>query len=106
MQHSGILLGQWSCDLRSWPDVCCAEEGEQGAGSPQQRPVKGVFTGGSETEGECLHGEQQSSATKNLVRRSSETNYDPGGRVMTAEGKNAFAEQIHVKCLEEMESQE
>lgn len=41
----------------------------------------------------------------NLVRRSSETNYGPGGQVMTAEGKNAFDEQMRVKSLEEMESQ-
>lgn len=98
-------MGRWSCDLTFWHGVCCAEEGEQGAGSPQQRPGKGVFTGGGGTEGVHLHGERRSSGTVNLVQRSSETNYDPGGQVMTAEGKNAFVEQICVKCLEEMESQ-
>lgn len=48
-----------------------------------------------------MHGERR----VNLVQRSSETNYGLGGQVMTAEGKNAFVEQIRVKCLEEMESQ-
>lgn len=64
----------------------------------------GVFHGGSETKVVCLHGKRQSSGTKSLARSSSETNYGPGDRVMTAGGRNAFVEQICAKWLEETES--
>lgn len=98
-------MGCWSRTLRSWHNVRCAQGEEQGAGTPQQRPTKGgVLHGGSEAKVVCLHGKRQSSGTKSLARRSSETNYGPGDRVMTAGGRNAFVEQICGKWLEETES--